>query len=77
MLAWKENAKGDDSKCALLFINIQGYSFGSFQEVGEKYCQVHYSKGVFKRKTSGGKGHFEPVSFLLSVLLLFSKWCMT
>lgn len=58
MLAWKKNAKGDSSKCAFLFINIQVYSFGPFQEVGEKYCQVHDSKRVSKRKTSGKKSAF-------------------
>lgn len=84
ILAWKENAIGNVSKCAFHFLNIKGYSFGSFnqgrlkegKEVGKKYCQVHYSKRVSKRKTSGKKAHFEPVRFLLSVLLLLSKWCM-
>lgn len=75
-MAWKENATGNVSKCAFHFLNIKGYSFGSFKEVGKKYCQVHYSKRVSKRKTSGKKAHFEPVRFLLSVLLLLSKWCM-
>lgn len=69
ILTWKENIEGGASKCALLFINIQGYSFGSFQEVGEKFCQVRDCKRVSKRKTSGKKAHFEPVSFVLSVLL--------